>query len=240
MPAFRLGAPLLAFVLFFSLSTAVRAQQTVFNVPAPDVLDKGRLYLETDQYLRTWKGEDEDAAFFFLRGVYGVGSNVEVGLNTGAFDYLHPSQPFVDATVKWRPFRTGLRESGDPGALGVFLGNNLGVGLRGDTSGDERDYAYAAAFVVLPDLKTTISAGPYYATRDVFGDERFGGQLTLVQPVSWMEGLNLAADWQSGHGAYATGGFILARSPWTFYAGYELANDGRDGDLLTLEIGYSF
>jgi hypothetical protein len=240
MVAIRLRAPFLAPTLFLGLAPVVRAQQTVFNVPAPDVLAKGSLYLETDQYLRTWKGEDEDAAFFFLRGVYGVGSNVEVGLNSGAFDYLHASQPFIDATVKWRPFRTNLRETGDPGALGFFLGNNLGVGLRGETSGDERDYAYAAGFLTLPDLETTISAGPYYATSEVFGDERFGGQLTLVQPVSWMEGLNLAADWQSGDGAYATGGFILSRSPWTFYAAYGFANDGRDGDVLTLELGYSF
>jgi hypothetical protein len=142
--------------------------------------------------------------------------------------------------VKWRPFRTNLRETGDPGAFGLFLGNNLGVGLRGDTSGEERDYAYAAAFVVLPDLKTTLSAGPYFARNDVFGDERFGGQVTLVQPLSDVEGLSLAADWQSGEGAYASGGFILSRSPWTFYAAYGFANDGRDSDLLTLEIGYSF
>jgi hypothetical protein len=240
MSAIRIRSPLLATLFLLSFPIAARAQQTVFNVPAPDVLDKGSLYLETDQYLRTWKGDDEDAASFILRGVYGVGSNVEVGLNTGAFDYLHKSQPFADATVKWRPWRTNLRETGDPGAIGIFLGNNLGVGLHGDTSGDGRDYAYAAAFVVVPELKTTISAGPYYASEDVFGDERFGGQLTLVQPVSWTEGLSVAADWQSGDGAYATGGFVLSRAPWTFYAAYGFANDGRDGDLLTLEVGYSF
>jgi hypothetical protein len=232
MPAIRVRSPLLAPLFLLSLPTAARAQQTVFNVPAPDVLEKGRFYLETDQYLH-----DEDSAFFLLRGVYGVGANVEVGLNTGPFDYGHRSQPFADATVKWRPIRTKL---GDAVALGLFLGNNLGVGLHGDASGDGRNYAYAAGFVVVSDLGTTISAGPYFATRDVFGDERFGGQLTLVQPVSWMEGLSLAADWQSGDGAYATGGFILSRSPWTFYAAYGFANDGRDSDLLTLELGYGF
>ncbi|HEV8112591.1 MAG TPA: hypothetical protein VGR31_07425 [Planctomycetota bacterium] len=237
----RIGIRLaLACMLAACIASSGRAQQTVFNVPSPDVLDKSNLYLETDQYLRTWKGDDEEAALFFLRGVYGVGSNVEVGLNSGAFDYLHASEPFLDATVKWRPLRTNLRETGDPGALGLFLGNNLGVGLRGDASGDERDYAYAAGFVTLPDLQTTISAGPYYVTRDVFGDERVGCQLTLVQPVSWMEGLSVAGDWQSGDGAYATGGFILSRSPWTFYAAYGFANDGRDGDVLTLELGYGF
>jgi hypothetical protein len=232
MPAIRSRSPLLATLFLLSIPIAARAQQTVFNVPAPDVLEKGSFYLETDQYLHA-----EDSAFFLLRGVYGVGANVEIGLNTGPFDYLHASQPFADATVKWRPLRTNL---GETGALGIFLGNNLGVGLHGDVSGDGRDYAYAAGFVVVPDLATTISAGPYFATRDVFGDERFGAQLTLVQPVSWMEGLSLAADWQSGDGAYATGGFILSRSPWTFYAAYGFANEGRDSDLLTLELGYSF
>jgi hypothetical protein len=232
MSALRPRPPLLATLLLLSLSTIARAQQTVFNVPAPDVLEKGSLYVETDQYLHS-----EDSAFFLLRGVYGIGSNVEIGLNTGPFDYLHESQPFADATVKWRPLRTKL---GETGALGLFLGNNLGVGLRGDSSGEGRDYAYAAGFVVVPDLETTVSAGPYFATRDVFGDERFGAQLTLVQPVSWMKGLSVAADWQSGDGAYATGGFVLSRVPWTFYAAYGFANDGRDGDLLTLEVGYSF
>jgi hypothetical protein len=85
------------------LPVRVFAQQTIFNVPSADVLDAGKVYLETDQYFRPWKTDSDDAAFFFMRGVVGVGANVELGLNAGPFDYIHQNNPFIVFAGKWRP-----------------------------------------------------------------------------------------------------------------------------------------
>jgi hypothetical protein len=221
-------------------ATAANAQQTIFNVPSADVLGRGKVYLETDQYIRTWEPHDEDAAFFLLRGVGGVGSNVEVGLNSGPFDYLDSSTPFIDAAVKWRPVMEKFG-NGDQGAFGFFAGNNLGVQVHGEDSGQVHDYAYAAGFVTLPQSKTRFSAGPYYVTDNFFGPEaRFGAQVTVEQPIAKVSGLVLAADWFSGTAGYATPGIIWTIERFVLYAGYGLANDGRDNDLLTLEFGFTF
>jgi hypothetical protein len=224
------------------LATASRAQETVFNVPSPDILGKGKWYFETDQYFRSWDTSSGNAAFFFARGVTGVGSNVEVGLNAGPFDYLHASVPFIDAAVKWRPLDVAFGENEkDKGSYGFFFGNNLGVGVYGSAEGDVHDYVYGAAYVVLPEWKTRFSVGPYYATENYFAsDGRFGAQITGEQPIPGCEGLTFAADWFSGDGAAATVGFIWAHGPLTLYAAYGFANQGRDNDLVTLELGFGF
>jgi hypothetical protein len=166
------------------LAGIARSQQTIFNVPSADVLDPGRFYLETDQYFQTWKPDVDNAGFALVRGVYGLVPNVEVGVNTGPFDYYHPSVVFADAAVKWKPWQTDFGQGEETGSYGFFVGNNLGVNVHGDPEHDARDYAYTAGFVTLPDSKTRLSAGPYYATADYFAaEERFGAQMTFERPI---------------------------------------------------------
>src|SRR5262249_61902992 len=81
--------PLLGGVLVLTviaLPVGVCAQETIFNVPSADVLEAGKGYLEIDQYFRPWETDSGRAAFFFLRGVVGVGLQVGFGVNTGPFD----------------------------------------------------------------------------------------------------------------------------------------------------------
>lgn len=215
--------------LAISCGVAVAAaQETVFNVPSPDVLGAGILYLEFDQYLTSHQPGASRDAFSLVRGVLGVGHDVEIGINTGAFDERRASAPFVDATVKWRPLHG--RNSG------VIVGDNAGVGAGGAASG-ARDIAYGAAFLTVPASRSRISAGPYCATRQVFGERRCGAQLTLEQPVPAVPGIELAGDWFSGRGASATLGVIVTIRRLALYLGYGFANSGRTGDLITLEAG---
>src|SRR5262249_60721074 len=85
------------------LPAGLCAQQTIFNVPSADVLEAGKVYLETDQYFRPWETESGRAASFFMRGVVGVGSHVELGINTGTVDYLHQSNPSIVFPGRRRP-----------------------------------------------------------------------------------------------------------------------------------------
>ncbi len=125
-----------------------------------------------------------EPGFLFFREVFGAGHNTEVGFNAGAFDYRHPSQPFLDVAVKWRPISAGLKNRHGEGSVGLILGDNAGVGLRNGVAGTLRNIVYGAGFIELPGKKTRLSAGPYYATHDVFDDrDRFGAQATFEQAL---------------------------------------------------------
>ena len=221
-----------------ALPAGLCAQQTIFNVPSADVLEAGKVYLETDQYFRPWETDSGRAAFFFMRGVVGVGSQVELGINTGPFDYLHQSNPFIVFTGKWRPFLLEFGDAQQPGAFGLYGGTNLGVGLGKDVRKDFHNLTYGAMSLRLPVLATRLGVGPYFATRAVFGEAARGGLLaTFEQKIPGIDGLVLAADWFSGDGGSVTPGFIYSRGPWTLYLGYGFANTGRRDDLVTLEVG---
>src|ERR1041384_8473769 len=73
----------LAFVsVIFFTCTSVQAQQTIFNVPSTDVLDKGKVYAELDASLKPTDGSDVPKFSSFVpRVVIGAGGDVEFGLN---------------------------------------------------------------------------------------------------------------------------------------------------------------
>ncbi len=76
---------LVLFAVLF-LSSTTHAQQTIFNVPSTDVLDKGKVYAELDASLKPTDGSGVPKFSSFVpRVVIGAGNNVEFGLNlTGA------------------------------------------------------------------------------------------------------------------------------------------------------------
>jgi len=71
-----------ATALLTLVAASTLAQQTIFNVPSADVLEKGRTYLEEDNL---WRSQDPHFAVFTVRGVYGLGAHVEGGVNIGGF-----------------------------------------------------------------------------------------------------------------------------------------------------------
>lgn len=231
---------LLCSVVVFSLAAKAQAEQAIFNVPSADVLDSKVVYVETDWYFRPWDDGNGKAGSAYLRGMVGIGHNIELGLNSGALDLLHTSNPFLDLSAKWRPWQKEFSNNEKPGSIAWYLGTNNGVGLYDQVSGELRHLSYTAAALRVPGVQTRIEAGPYFATKYVFGERRFGGLATIEQPVPFVNGLTVAADWFSGDGASFTPGLIYAFKNLTAYAAYGLANTGRKDDLITLELGYTF
>ncbi|MBI4060569.1 MAG: hypothetical protein HY403_03995 [Elusimicrobia bacterium] len=227
----RLRWAILAAVL--AAGPSVHAQQTIFNVPSADVLDSRSVYVESDWYAKPWDSGAGRAAVTTIRGVVGLGRGLEGGVNIGSFDLLNESTPFADAALKWKPAAV----QSDMG--GLYVGTHAGVGLSGAVRGVGRSLTYGAAYAKLGRLGTRIGAGPYYATRQVFGAERGGALATVEQPTG-VSGLTAAADWFSGRGGYATPGVIFNRAPLTWYLGYGFANSGREADVLTVELGITF
>ena len=111
-PRLAVAAGFLALVAASAL-----AQQTVFNVPNADVLEKGKTYLEEDNL---WRPQDPHFAVFTVRGVYGFGAHIEGGVNIGGFVTPGRSTPTAIAAIKWQPVKSG-NFALTAGAHGLFF-----------------------------------------------------------------------------------------------------------------------
>ena len=215
----------------------VSAQQTIFNVPTTDVLDRGKVYAELDA---SFKFNRQAAAgkfsSFVPRVVLGVGGRVEAGLNlTGNI------QPGKDATtivptVKWKFFEDKKRN------VAFIAGTNFYVPVIARTY-NFGTWSYAEVSKTVN--KTRVTAGGYVASKNVFAPNavRGGGQFGFEQTVN--DKLTVAADWITGkHSAgYFTPGLIYKPHPRvTAYLSYSIGNaNARHGNHFFLfELGYNF
>lgn len=213
------------------------AQQTIFNVPSTDVLDKGKVYAELDV---SFKPSDSTAAnkfsSFVPRVVVGTGSNVEIGLNvTGNIQPGRDSTTLVPA-IKWKPY-----QSKDNGWAFV-VGDHLFVPVH-NRGYDAGNHVYAEVSKTFRS-GTRLTAGGYDFTKNVVSAaNRAGGQFGFEQPIN--KKLTIAADWFTGkHGAgYFTPGVVFKIGPKvTGYAGYSIGNQNASNGnhFFLLEIGYNF
>lgn len=240
----RRGAHTLHLILVASLAAPVlvppadaRAQQTIFNVPTTDVLDRGKVYVELDVPFKPHEG-DEVGRFssFVPRVVVGVGGRTEVGLNVNG-----NVQPGADTTTLVPAVKHKLYAGGDNG-LALVVGNNLFIPVR-KRRYDAGNYSYAALSKTIG--RTRLTAGGYHYTPGVVAPDaqRAGGQFGFEQTVNAR--LTLAADWMTGRHAngYFTPGAIFKPHPKvTGYAAYSIGNGGAaDGNhFFLLELGYNF
>jgi hypothetical protein len=231
----------LAFGVFtlFTLIAAASAygQQTIFNVPTTDVLDRGNIYGELDVSFKT-NCQEAICRFssFVPRVVVGTGGNVEIGLNvTGNI------QPGADTTTlvpafKWRPYNNS-----DKG-WAIVAGDHVFIPVR-NKSYNIGNYVYVE---VSRSFKhgTRLTAGGYDFTKSVVaGANRAGGQFGFEQTVN--KYLNINADWYTGRHAagYFTPGIAVKPHPKvTIYAGYSIGNTAasQGNHFFLVELGYNF
>lgn len=212
--------------LAVAAGSVARAQQTIFNVPTADVLEEGRVYLESDTL---WRPQERAFALFTERGVYGFGARIEGGFNFGGLSAPGRSTPTAIGTIKWQPLKTGGLAL-TAGAHGLFF-------LRGSKDGDPAGHFYAHASYAFP-TNTRITAGGWIATAGYAASNFQKGALVgFEQKVR--EHLNLIADWFSGRNGlgYFTPGFSSTWGGWTIYAGYSFRNRDSKGNAALFELG---
>lgn len=209
-----------AAICHFLISGAVAtAQLTIANVPSSDILDRGKIYYEQDFSFKVDKNRSNVLnrfTSFVPRYVFGVGRNVEVGVN-----FLGNLQPGRDLKtiapiVKWKVFeRKGFS---------VVTGNHLYIPISNRTY-KIGNYFYTQASQSFG-AKTRLTAGGYYFTKKVVADNRqFGGQFGIEQQVSKKFGV--AADWFTGKNS---AGYFTPITNYkinrrvTFFGGYSLGN----------------
>ena len=207
-------------------------QETVFDVPSADVLDKGKVYGELDGTVRVV----DPLATFTPRVVVGIGHQIEVGMNFDGLSAPTLDQLGISPTVKWLLWKSKTSR------WSFIVGDDLFFPVRQRTY-NSGNYAYA---FLAKEWKhgTRISFGGYDFTRNVVANaNRAGGQFTFEQQVN--KRLTFAAEWYTGKQAtgYVNPGAILKlNSRLTLYAAYQVGNAGvtTGNHQFLWEIGYNF
>jgi hypothetical protein len=230
------GHVVLVLLFVLSVGATVQAQQTIFNVPTTDVLEKGKVYAELDASLKPTVGSDVPKFSSFVpRLVIGAGNNVEFGLNLTGNIQPGPDSTTLVPTIKWKPFQS---ERG----WAMVLGNNFFIPVR-NRAYNAGNYVYAEMSKTFKS-GTRITFGGYDFTRNVIAPaNRAGGQFGFEQPLNTK--VTFAADWFTGkHSAgYFTPGIVFKAGPKvTGYAGYSIGNQNASGGnhFFLLELGYNF
>ena len=225
------------FLILVSFVLSVSAQQTVFNVPTADVLDKGKVYVELDAAFKFNNRQVLNRfSSFTPRVVAGAGRNVEIGLNVTGNINPGADQATLMPTFKW------LFYQNEKNKTALFGGTNFYVPVR-NRSYKFGTYSYVAAAKTFN--KTRLTAGVFVYSKNVVAanSSRGGGQFAIEQTIN--SKLTLAADWLTGKHAngYFTPGLIYKPHPQvTAYLSYSICNaDAKKGNHFALfEIGYNF
>lgn len=223
--------------IFCIFAITVSAQQTIFNVPSTDILDKGKVYVELDAAFKT-NNQDSLRRFSSLtpRIVVGVGRKTEIGLNV-----IGNIQPGADSTTlvptaKWKFY------DNEKSKIALIAGTNLYIPIR-NRSYKFGSYSYVSGSKTIKN--TRLTAGGLVASKNVFAPKavRGGGQFSIEQTIN--SKLTFAADWLTGKHAngYFTPGVIYKPHPQvTTYFSYSIGNaDAKKGNHYFLfEFGYNF
>jgi hypothetical protein len=207
-------------------------QETVFDVPSADILDKGKVYGELDGTLRPV----DFLATFTPRIVVGIGHGIEVGVNVDGLSAPGLDVLEISPTAKWQLWKA--KTSG----WSFFIGDDLFFPVPRRTY-DAGNYAYAF-FTKVWKHGTRISFGGYDFTRNVVAKaNRAGGQFTFEQAIN--KRLTLATEWYTGSssvGYVNPGAIIKLNSKLTLYAAYQIGNSGvtAGNHQFLWEFGYNF
>ena len=208
------------------------AQETVFDVPSADILDKGGVYAEMDGTMRPVN----PLATFTPRVVVGIGHGIEVGMNFNGLSAPGLDQLDISPTVKWRLWK------GKTSGWSFYAGDDLFFPVLKRTYG-AGNYAYAS-FAKEWKQGTRVEFGGYDFTRSVVANaNRAGGQFTLEQRLN--NRLTLATEWYTGNhaaGYVNPGAIIKLNSKLTLYAAYQIGNAGvtTGNHQFLCEFGYNF
>lgn len=227
-----IGKCLQAVLLFFAVSPYARGQQTVFNVPSADVLQRGAVYTELD--LLSYPNSPSFA--ITPRIVVGVGRRVEVGINLLGISEPSTGQYTLSPAIKWKFY------DGGDNSWAAIAGDNVYIPVR-ERGYDLGSYGYIAVAKTLG-TRTRITAGGCLFTPHVVADaSRAGGQFAFEYKIS--PSVTVATDWFTGKhssGAVTTGVIWNATPHLAIYAAYSLGNagvaEGNHGPLV--EIGWSY
>jgi len=207
--------PLLSLLAVLCIASAAHSQQTVFNVPSADVMDKKATYFEYDAVA----GDTSLSLASTPRMVHGMGHGIETGINVTSFNVPTAQSVALVTTAKWKFYDNPAH------GLSLFAGDHV---YRPLTQRTYRIGNYTYLSFAKTHKNTRVAAGVYDFTAKVIDRaNRAGIQASIEQAVT--PKLSLATDWYSGHtgAGYVTPGFSYKLTPSvSVMAGMQMGNSG--------------
>lgn len=167
-------------------------QQAIVTFPSADITDERTLFTMKESQLRLWGDQPMWNATFFI--TYGIGYHTELAATF--FNIGVPSTDQASLAI------------GSKSALPLFadklpwLDLKFTAGLMGLISLDARGgghWIYTHLSFRLPKLLTRISAGVSHGSAVLFLKDNATSFITAIeQPIPWVHGLTLSAEWFSG------------------------------------------
>jgi hypothetical protein len=232
-------AALSATVLLLLLPKAAAvAQSTLFNIPSTDVVAKKKVYLEFDFVSHLTSHANGGFQIYVPRAVFGVGHNVEVGLNVSAVDTLTPNQPvYISPNIKWQFY------SNEKSGVALSAGGLLYTPVAHRAGADTYGFVYTVASKKVKGTYGPRLTGGAYALPGLQKGlgTRGGAIVGYEQPLA--KKVTFLADWFSSQNAfgYVTPGFSFTLPKNSLLnVGYSIGNHGRGNNGLFVYYGITF
>jgi len=215
-------------------SAEAGAQSLIVSVPSTDVTPAGKAMIAHESQVNAWS---QPGVYWnsFTFGTVGVGHNIELAATL--YGVSRPGSGNVALAVGYK-HRIPLA----PGSLWeptVAVGQMIPLSLSGLGVGT---WTYGAASLRLPGLKTRLTGGPSYGTRQIFGRTAVSAFVGLEQPLS--RRVSLIADWFSGRhdlGALVPGVQFNVSHALIIIGGFKIPSSSRAGPPSALvEVTYEF
>jgi hypothetical protein len=220
------------------VSSIVKAQSTLFNIPSTDVVSTKKVYVEFD-FISHLESHDKGGFQAYVpRLVVGVAKNLEAGANVAFLDTLAPNQP-----VEFQPNAKYQFYNNEKYGLAAAAGGILYTPIANRAGIDTFGLLYTTVSKRFKgDHGPRLTGGGYGLVGRANGNGSEGGAIVgYEQPLH--PRVNFVADWLSGKNrfGYVTPGFsIVVTKTSAFYAGYSIGNIGRKNNALFLYYGITF
>jgi hypothetical protein len=220
------------------VSSIVKAQSTLFNIPSTDVVSTKKVYVEFD-FISHLESHDKGGSQAYVpRLVVGVAKNLEAGANVAFLDTLAPNQP-----VEFQPNAKYQFYNNEKYGLAAAAGGILYTPIANRAGIDTFGLLYTTVSKRFKgDHGPRLTGGGYGLVGRANGNGSEGGAIVgYEQPLH--PRVNFVADWLSGKNrfGYVTPGFsIVVTKTSAFYAGYSIGNIGRKNNALFLYYGITF
>lgn len=218
------------------LLPSVGAQQTIYNVPSADILEKRHVFLEHESQFRGWApGRYWYGTHYFS---YGLGHQVE--LDATLYNLSSPPSGNMTLGTGLKAGMAVLPRKFPRREIRLTGGSQLLVSLQGQGVGN---WSYAHISGRVPRLNTRLTAGVSAGTSQLFGRSTVHFIGGVEQPLT--KRISLLADWYSGRHSigFLTSGFSVALPRQTaLFVGYQVPNNRNvaGGQGFTIELAKFF
>ncbi|MCU0682339.1 MAG: hypothetical protein MUF34_08810 [Polyangiaceae bacterium] len=211
-----------------------QAQSLIVSVPNTDVTRPGVSMIAHESQLNTWS---QPYAYWnsFTFATQGIGHNIELAATL--YGVSRPGSGNVAVALGYK-HRIPLDPS-SPWEPTVAVGQMFPVSLSGTGVGT---WTYGVGSLRVPGLRTRVTVGPSYGTRQIFGRTTVSAIVGLEQPITHQ--ISLIADWFSGDhdlGAAVPGVQFNVTHALIVIGGFKIPNTKRAGPPAALvELTYEF